>query len=100
MRDLSLSRSQLLLLAGTANRPLAEEMAQHLGQPLCAVTMRRVAGGEIFVQIDENGRGRGGFIIQPPNPPAGNYMEAVPLTAAARGPSAAPHTAGGPYFRS
>ncbi|HEV8382013.1 MAG TPA: ribose-phosphate pyrophosphokinase-like domain-containing protein, partial [Gemmatimonadales bacterium] len=54
MRDLSLSRSQLLLLAGTANRPLAEEMAQHLGQPLCAVTMRRFADGEIFVKIDEN----------------------------------------------
>src|SRR5207253_1747699 len=41
MADLSLSRSQLLLLAGTANRPLAEEMAKHLGQPLCAVTIDR-----------------------------------------------------------
>src|SRR5258707_10343613 len=75
MRDLSLSRSQLLLLAGTANRPLAEEMAQHLGQPLCAVTMRRFADGEIFVKSDENVGGRGGFIIQPTNPPAGNYNE-------------------------
>ena len=64
MRDLSLSRSQLLLLAGTANRPLAEEMAQHLGQPLCAVTIRRFADGEIFVKIDENVRGRDVFIIQ------------------------------------
>src|SRR2546422_3939169 len=39
-------------LAGTANRPLAEEMAQTLGQPLCAVTIRRFADGEIFVKID------------------------------------------------
>ena len=46
MADLSISRSQLLLLAGTANRPLAEEMAHHLGQPLCAVTIRRFADGE------------------------------------------------------
>src|SRR5438093_910619 len=65
MADLSLSRSQLLLLAGTANRPLAEEMAAHLGQPLCAVTIRRFADGEIFVKIDENVRGRDVFIIQP-----------------------------------
>src|SRR3989454_4729415 len=75
MADLTLSRSQLLLLAGTANRPLAEEMAQHLGQPLCAVTIRHFADGEIFVKIDENVRGRDVFIIQPTNPPAENWIE-------------------------
>src|SRR5260370_38766049 len=74
MRDLSLSRSQLLLLAGTANRPLAEEMAQHLGQPLCAVTMRRFVDGEHLLKIDENVRGRRGFIIQPTNPTSQNYV--------------------------
>src|SRR6266702_1821476 len=67
MADLTLSRSQLLLLGGTGNRPLAEEMAQHLGQPLCAVTIRRFADGEIFVKIDENVRGRDVFIIQSTN---------------------------------
>jgi phosphoribosylpyrophosphate synthetase len=35
----------LLLLAGTANRPLAEEMAQQLKQTLCAVTLRHFADG-------------------------------------------------------
>jgi ribose-phosphate pyrophosphokinase len=98
MRDLSLSRSQLLLLAGTANRPLAEEMAQHLGQPLCAVTMRRFADGEIFVKIDENVRGRDVFIIQPTNPPADNYLELLLLIDAARRASAARITAVLPYF--
>src|SRR6266850_472883 len=98
MRDLSLSRSQLLLLAGTANRPLAEEMAQHLGQPLCAVSMRRFADGEIFVKIDENVRGRDVFIIQPTNPPAENYMELLLLMDAARRASAARVTAVLPYF--
>ena len=98
MRDLSLSRSQLLLLAGTANRPLAEEMAQHLGQPLCAVSMRRFADGEIFVKIDENVRGRDVFIIQPTNPPAENYMELLLLMDAARRASAARITAVLPYF--
>src|SRR5258708_26735129 len=99
MRDLSLSRSQLLLLAGTANRPLAEEMAQHLGQPLCAVTLRRFADGELFVKIDENVRGRDVFIIQPTNPPAENYMEPFLLIDAAPPASAARLTPALPSFR-
>ena len=98
MADLTISRSQLLLLAGTANRPLAEEMAQQLGQPLCAVTIRRFADGEIFVKIDENVRGRDVFIIQPTNPPAENYIELLMLIDAARRASAARVTAVLPYF--
>jgi ribose-phosphate pyrophosphokinase len=98
MADLALPRSQLLLLAGTANRPLAEEMAQHLGQPLCAVTLRRFADGEIFVKIDENVRGRDVFIIQPTNPPAENVIELLLLIDAARRASAARITAVLPYF--
>src|SRR6185436_15366958 len=98
MGDLTLSRSQLLLLAGTANRPLAEEMAHDLGQPLCAVTIRRFADGEIFVKIDENVRGRDVFIIQPTNPPAENLMEMLLLIDAARRASAARITAVMPYF--
>ncbi|HXQ30110.1 MAG TPA: ribose-phosphate pyrophosphokinase [Gemmatimonadales bacterium] len=98
MADLALSRSQLLLLSGTANRPLAEEMAGHLGQPLCAVSIRRFADGEIFVKIDENVRGRDVFIIQPTNPPAENLMELLLLIDAARRASAARITAVLPYF--
>ncbi len=98
MADYALSRGQLLLLAGTANRPLAEEMAQQLGQPLCAVTIRRFADGEIFVKIDENVRGRDVFIIQPTNPPAENYLELLLLIDAARRASAARVTAVLPYF--
>jgi ribose-phosphate pyrophosphokinase len=98
MADLTLARSQLLLLAGTANRPLAEEMAGHLGQPLCALTIRRFADGEIFVKIDENVRGRDVFIIQPTNPPAENLMELLLLVDAARRASAARITAVMPYF--
>src|ERR687888_1510136 len=98
MTDLSLSRSQMLLLSGSANRALAEEVAQHLGQPLCAVTLRRFADGELFVKIDENVRGRDVFIIQPTNPPAENYIELLLLIDAARRASAARITAVIPYF--
>src|SRR5260370_37482417 len=94
MADQTFSRSQLLLLAGTANRPLAEEMAQHLAQPLCAVTIRRFADGEMFGKIDENVRGRDVFIIQPTNPPAENYLDLPLLIDAARRASAPRITAG------
>src|SRR3954453_9104681 len=98
MTDLSLSRSQMLLLSGSANRALAEEVAAHLGQPLCQVTLRRFADGELFVKIDDNVRGRDVFIIQPTNPPAENMMELLLLMDAARRASAARITAVLPYF--
>jgi ribose-phosphate pyrophosphokinase len=93
-----MARSQMLLMSGTANRPLAEEVARNLGQPLCAVTIRRFADGEIFVKIDENVRGRDVYIIQPTNPPAENMMELLLLMDAARRASAARVTAVIPYF--
>lgn len=98
MSEISLSRSQMLLLSGTANRALSQEVAQHLGQPLCDVTNKRFADGEIFVKIDENVRGRDVYIVQPTNPPAENLMELLLLMDAARRASAARITAVIPYF--
>src|SRR6187551_53421 len=98
MTDLSMSRSQMLLLSGSANRALATEVAAHLGQPLCQVTLRRFADGEIFVKIDENVRGRDVYIIQPTNPPAENMLELLLLMDAAKRASAARVTSVIPYF--
>lgn len=98
MAEISLKSSKMLLMAGTANRPLAEEIARQLGQPLCRVTIRRFADGEIFVKIDENVRGQDVFIIQPTNPPAENLVELMILIDAAKRASAARITAVIPYF--
>ncbi len=98
MADISLSRSEMLLLAGTANRPLAEEIASQLERPLCRVTIRRFADGEIFVRIDENVRGRDVFIFQSTNPPAENMMELLILIDAAKRASAARVNVVIPYF--
>ena len=98
MADISLARSKMLLLSGSANRPLAEEIAAHLGQPLCQVTTRRFADGELFVRIDENVRGQDVFIIQPTNSPGDNILELLILIDAARRASAARITAVVPYF--
>jgi ribose-phosphate pyrophosphokinase len=88
----------MLLMSGTANRPLAELIAQHLDESLCRVTIRRFTDGEIFVKIDENVRGQDVFIVQPTNPPAENIVELLILIDAARRASAARVTAVIPYF--
>ena len=98
MPDISLARSKMLLLSGTANRPLAEEIAAFLGQPLCQVTIRRFADGEIFIRIDENVRGQDVYIIQPTNSPGENIIELLILIDAARRASAARISAVIPYF--
>jgi ribose-phosphate pyrophosphokinase len=92
------SSGKMLLMAGTANRPLAEEIARELRQPLCRVTIRRFADGEIFVKIDENVRGLDVFIIQPTNPPAENILELLILIDAAKRASAARVNVAVPYF--
>ena len=86
------------LLAGTANRPLAEEIARQLGIDLCKLTLTRFADGEIFVRIDENIRGNDVFIVQPTNAPAENIMELLLLIDAARRASAARITCVMPYY--
>lgn len=88
----------LMLLSGSANRPLAEEIARQLDTQLCKATSRRFADGEIFVRIDENVRGRDVYIINPTNPPAENLLELLLLMDAARRASAARITAVIPYF--
>src|SRR5689334_25068716 len=86
------------LLAGTQNRPLAEEIGRHLGCELCRMTLTRFADGEIFVRIDENVRGADVFIVQPTNPPAENIMELLLLIDAAKRASAARVTCVMPYY--
>ena len=88
----------MLLLSGTANRPLAEEIGRHMGLPLGDTTVKRFADGEIFVRINQNARGRDVFIIQPTQPPADHIMELLLLVDAARRASAARVTAIIPYF--
>lgn len=98
MDELSVPRRGFKLLAGTANRPLAEEISRCLGVELTKVTLTRFADGEIFVRIDENVRGADVFIVQPTNPPAENVMELLLLIDAARRASAARITCVMPYY--
>jgi ribose-phosphate pyrophosphokinase len=98
MDGLSVPAHGAKLISGTANRPLAEEVAKCLGVELCKATTTRFADGEIFVRIDENIRGCDVFILQPTNPPAENVMELLLLIDAAKRASAARVTCVMPYY--
>jgi ribose-phosphate pyrophosphokinase len=92
------TQAPMLLLGGRANRALAQEIGDHLGMPLGALTVEPFADGEIFVRIDQNARGRDVYIVQPTPPPADNIIELLLLIDAARRASAARITAIVPYF--
>lgn len=98
MDELNVPRRGFKLLAGTANRALAEEISACLGIELGKVTMSRFSDGEIFVRIDENIRGHDVFIVQPTNPPAENIMELLLILDAVRRASAARTTCVMPYY--
>lgn len=96
--DDTFRRGPLLLMAGRANRPLADEIGGLLGRSTDSATIRDFSDGEIFVRIDRNARGRDVFIIQPTVAPAENTMELLLLIDAAKRASAARVTAVVPYF--
>ena len=97
MTDYS-AQGPLLLLSGTANRPLAEEIARHMGLPLGNATVKRFSDGEIFARINQNARGRNVFIVQPTPPPGDNIIELLLLIDAAKRASAARVAVVVPYF--
>ncbi len=93
------------LIAGNANRPLAEaiarRMSMHRGTSIGLVEARveRFNDGEIFVEVFENVRGEDMFIIQPTSNPANdNLMELLIMCDGLRRSSAARITAVIPYF--
>ncbi len=90
--------SELKLITGRSNRPLAEQIARYIGVDLTACELRNFSDGELFVQINENIRGADVFIIQSTNPPAENMLELLILIEAARRASASRITAVIPYY--
>ncbi len=97
--------SQPKLIAGNANRPLAEtiakRMSMHQGERVNLVDARveRFNDQEIFVEVYENVRGEDMFIIQSTSNPANdNLMELLIIADALRRSSASRITAVIPYF--
>jgi ribose-phosphate pyrophosphokinase len=91
--------SEITLLAGNANIQLAREISRQLQTPLCDVTVERFSDGEIYVQVNENVRGRDAFIIQSTCQPVNDHlMELILMADALRRASVEHITAVIPYF--
>lgn len=87
------------LIAGNANRPLAEAISAFLEVPLTAAVIRSFSDMEVFVEIQENVRGEDVFVIQPTCYPANdNLMELLITIDALKRGSARRITAVIPYF--
>src|SRR5436190_12555480 len=66
----------LKAFSGRANIPLAERIAQCLGDPLGKITLVNFPDGEFLARIDEDVRGRDVFVVQPTCQPVNeNLME-------------------------
>lgn len=62
-------KNGLKIFAGTANRPLAEKIADYLGLSLGDLTIERFSDGECYVKFKESVRGIDAYIVQPTCPP-------------------------------
>ncbi len=62
------------IFTGTANRPLAQSICEHLGTRLGQMRLERFSDGEIYLQILENVRGADVFVVQPCCHPVDNHL--------------------------
>jgi ribose-phosphate pyrophosphokinase len=93
------NNGNIKLVAGNSNRALAEAIGGYLETPLTKAVVRRFADMEIFVEIEENVRGRDVFVLQSTSFPANDHlMELLIIIDALKRASARRITATIPYF--
>jgi ribose-phosphate pyrophosphokinase len=97
-RNLSEDR-RFKLFCGTANRPLADEIARHIGVTVGEAKLQRFADGEVYFQLLENVRGVDVFVVQPTCYPVDqNLVELLIIIDALKRASAARITVVVPYY--
>ena len=91
--------NRLSLFSGSANIPLAQEVARYLGMDIGPMVRKRFADGELYIQIQESIRGCHVYLIQPCcNPVNDHLMELLIMIDACRRASARQITAVIPYY--
>jgi ribose-phosphate pyrophosphokinase len=94
-----LTELDLKIFAGSSNRELAEEIANHLGTGISNCETGKFADGETYVRVNETVRGKDCYIIQSTCPPANdNLMELFLMISTLRRASAKSITAVIPYY--
>jgi ribose-phosphate pyrophosphokinase len=87
------------LFSGTANRPLAEKIATHIGVQVGEAKIQRFADGEVYFQLLENVRGVDVFVVQPTCYPVDQHLvELLVMIDALKRASAARITVVVPYY--
>src|ERR1043165_4565797 len=90
---------QLKVFSGRANVPLAEKIAQYLGEPLGKLTLQNFPDGEFWARLDDDVRGRDVFVVQPTCHPVNeNIMELLIILDSLKRASAARITVVLPYY--
>ena len=93
------SRKRLMVFSGSANPPLAREVANILGTDLGGVERSVFANGEIYVRFTESVRGSDCFIIQSHTDPVNfHIMEQLVMIDALKRASARRITAVVPFY--
>ncbi len=91
--------NRLRLFSGSANAPLAQEVARYLGMDLGPMVRKQFADGELYIQIQESIRGCDVYLIQPTCHPVNSHlMELLIMIDACRRASARQVTAVIPYY--
>ena len=89
----------LKLFTGNSNKPLALDIANHLGMSLGKIKVGHFSDGEVNVVINENVRGKDVYIVQPTSPPVNEtLMELLLMISTMRRASAQKITAVIPYY--
>ena len=93
------NNNQLKVFSGRANIPLAEKIAQCLGDPLGKITLTNFPDGEFLARIDEDVRGRDVFVVQATCQPVNeNLMELLIMLDGLKRASAGRITIVLPYY--
>jgi len=91
--------NEMGLFAGRANPRLAQDIAEYLGIDLGDIEVRSFSDKEVYVEINENVRGKDIFLIQSTCPPANeSLMELLIMIDAFQRASARRITAVIPYY--
>jgi ribose-phosphate pyrophosphokinase len=91
--------NRLRLFSGSANIPLAGEVARYLGMDLGPMISKTFADGEIYIQVQESIRGCDVYLIQPCCRPVNDHlMELLIMIDACKRASARQITAVIPYY--
>jgi ribose-phosphate pyrophosphokinase len=90
---------EMVLIAGSANQELAEDIAGKLKIALHPIEVKQFADGEMYVRIGKSVRGMRVFVIQPTSPPTNDtLMELLLIIDALKRSSAKEINVVVPYF--